>query len=453
MSLLLDIGYLVAAILATPWLVYRLVARGDARELASRFGFKLGGETAGSIWLHGSSAGEIALLAPLVELIEQSEVGGPIVISAYSSTGLVAARRSFPNHRVIVFPFDLSFVVKRVFAHFAPRLVVIVESEFWPNFLRLAHRRGIPVVVVNGKISEQSRRRYARLPILAEHLRRLDLLGVQTADHAEKFRSLRVPVARIHTTGNMKYDSVLRPEDSDTVRALRQRFGFAHDNIVVIGGSLHDREDAALIASFGTIRSVHSNVRLILVPRYPADCDRAEELLRAAGFAFVRKSLLDESPDRSLSADEVMVVDTVGDLRMLYGVADIAFVGGSLFYRGRSKGGHNLMEPAAFGVPVLFGPYNVSFAETARALGEEGGGFEVGDAASLKDVLENLVGDNALRVRSGQLARAVMESRRGATRKNFELLLPLLDADSSLCLRDRDRNSTMPPTLSDPDSP
>jgi 3-deoxy-D-manno-octulosonic-acid transferase len=452
-SLLLDIGYLFAAILATPWFVYRLLARGDAHDLASRFGFRLGPRLSGSIWLHGSSAGEIALLAPLVELIEQSDVGYPIVISAYSSTGLAAARRTFPDHTVIVFPFDVSFVVRRVFAYFQPRLVVIVESEFWPNFLRLAHRRHIPVVVVNGKISEQSRRRYARFPFLATHLRRLDLLGVQTAEHAERFRSLGVPADRLHTTGNMKYDSVVRPEDAGTARALRQRLGFADSDTVIIGGSLHEREDAALIEAFAGIRSAYSSARLILVPRYPADCDRAERLLYGAGFGFVRKSMLDGAPSRELQPDEVMIVDTVGDLRLLYGVANIALVGGSLFYRGGNKGGHNLMEPAVFGVPVLFGPYTASFAETARALSEEGGGFEIADQAALRQVLERLFEDAALRVRSGQRAREIIESRRGATRKNFELLLPLLDAGAPLRLRDLGRNSTMPPTLSDLDSP
>jgi 3-deoxy-D-manno-octulosonic-acid transferase len=251
----------------------------------------------------------------------------------------------------------------------------------------------------------------------------------------------------------MKYDLAVRPEDADAVRQLRRRYGFADDETIVIGGSLHDREDAALVAAFRDVRSTDSKLRLILVPRYPADCGRADHLLREAGCGCVRKSTLDESPDRALAPGDAMVVDTVGDLRLMYGIADIAFVGGSLFYRGGNKGGHNLMEPAVFGIPVLFGSFNVSFADTARALRAEGGGFEVADQASLTSVLGNLVRDRAFRVRSGQLARQVIDSRRGATQKNFELLLPILDASFSPRLRDGDRNSTMPPTLGDLDSP
>jgi len=452
-SLLLDIGYLVAALLAIPWFAYRFLARGDTRNLALRFGFGLGAETQDSIWLHGSSAGEIALLVPLVELIERSGAECPIVISAYSSTGLAAARKSFSRHRVIVFPFDLSFVVKRFLARLRPRLIVIVESEFWPNFLRLAHRRGVPVIVVNGKISEQSLRRYARLRIFAAQLRQLAALGVQGEVHAARFRSLGVPAERIRTTGNMKYDLAAYPNDVAAIRASRQRFGYADSDIVIIGGSVHDREDAMLIAVFVEIRAVHPNVRLIIVPRYPADCGRAEQLLRTAGCNTIRKSTLDASPEPAVAADDVMLVDTVGDLRFLYGFADIAFVGGSLFFRGGNKGGHNLMEPAVYGIPVLFGPYNTSFAETARALDAAGGGFEVVDQRSLQSVLESLVCDATLRARSGRIAKNVIDSRRGATRQNFELLLGFLDPGIVRRLRDPGRNSTMPPTLSDPDSP
>lgn len=430
-SLLLDISYLVAAIVTSPWLIYRLFARGDARELMSRFWLRAGKRVSGSIWLHGSSAGEISLLVPLVALIEQSHVDCKVVISAYSSTGLAAARRAFPNHRVVVFPFDFSFVVRRVFDHLQPQLIVIVESEFWPNFLRHAQRRQIPVVVVNGKMSSHSHRRYARLPFLAKHLRRLNLLAVQSEDHARRFKSLQVPVDRIHTTGNMKYDSVVQPKDGNTATALRHRYGFTANDTIVIGGSLHDGEDAALVAAFTELVCAHPNLRLIVVPRYPADSGRAEVHVQAAGFRAVRKSTLDDSRARAPAADEVLVVDTVGELRLLYGLADIAFVGGSLFYRGRNKGGHNLMEPAVFGIPVLFGPHNVSFADTARALTVEGGGFEVTDQASLQAALGNLIGNDSLRRRSGQLAKKVIDSRRGATRSNFELLLPLLDSTSS----------------------
>jgi len=449
---LIDLFYLLSAIVASPWFVYRLVARGDWPLLRARFRAPLGEATRGAIWLHGSSAGEIALLVPVVKWLEGHQPATPIVISAYSSSGIAAARKAFVGHHVMVFPFDLSFVMRRVFRALDPRLVVVVESEFWPNFLACAHRRRVPVALINGKISERSRRAFLRINAVTRLIRELAMLGVQSDVHALRFRSLQVPSERIHVTGNMKYDLAKPPASATEAGERRAGLGLGQSEVVIIGGSVHEREDEALIMSFVAIRREHSDARLIIVPRYPADARRVSQLLQKVGLEPILRSVTKAQAKAMRSRDAVLVVDTIGELRAMYGVADIAFVGGSLFFRGGSKGGHNLMEPAVYGIPVLFGPHHSSFAETASVLENSGGGIEVADERALTISLHQLIDDDAERHRRGQAAARAIALRSGATQKNLDLLAALLNAPADERLRVFDRDSTMPPTSSYRDS-
>ena len=450
MSVLLDLIYLLAALIASPWVVYRLFVRGDRRSLAARFGAGLGDAVHGSIWLHGSSAGEIALLVPLVDRLERSGVTNPIVISAYSATGYSAARKAFPGRRVIFFPFDLSFIVRRIFNRLDPRLIVIVEAEFWPNFLRQAARRSIPVAIINGKMSDKSFRFHARTRLVPALLRGLELVAVQTDVYESRLLALGFPRERLRVTGNMKYDLAGAPEQAQDVRELRARFGYEDDDVVIIGGSVHDREDEALIVAFEKLVAKRASAGLVLVPRYPRDAARIEQLAAARGLTAVRKTAVDQGSAAAPGTEGIFIVDTVGELRALYGIADIAFVGGSLFFRGSNRGGHNLMEPAVLGLPVVFGPYNFSFADTARELVTSGGGFEVGNVDALVDVLQRLLDEAALRDDAGRRARDVVVQGRGATQRNFDLLMPLVDAANGR-LPASGLGPTMPPAMSDLD--
>ncbi len=450
MSVLLDLIYLLAALTASPWIVYRLFMRGDRRSLAARFGAGLGDAVHGSIWLHGSSAGEIALLVPLVDRLERSGVSNPIVVSAYSATGYSAAHKAFPGRRVIYFPFDLSFVVRRFFRRLDPRLIVIVEAEYWPNFLRTAARGKVPVAIINGKMSEKSFRFHARTRLVPALLRRVELVAVQTHAYGQRLLALGFPRERLRVTGNMKYDLTSAPEQVADSRELRARLGYADDDVVIIGGSVHEREDEALIVAYEKLVARHAGTGLVLVPRYPRDAERVEQFAATRGFSVARKTAVDRGDTPAPGTAKIFVVDTVGDLRALYGIADIAFVGGSLFFRGSNRGGHNLMEPAIFGLPVIFGPYNFSFADTAAELVTVGGGFEVRDVDALVDVLQRLLDDPTLRAGAGSRARDVIAQRKGATQRNFDLLLPLIDAANGR-LPASAVGPTMPPAMSDLD--
>jgi 3-deoxy-D-manno-octulosonic-acid transferase len=449
-SILLDFIYLLAALLASPWIAYRLIAKGDWRGLSARFGVGLGSPLRQSIWLHGSSAGEVALLVPLVRLLDEGAVSSPIVVSAYSATGIAAARKTFPTRRVVVFPFDLSFVVDRVLKRVDPAVIVIVESEFWPNFLLAAARRGVPVVVVNGKVSARSSRLYSHTRLIPRLLSQLRLLAVQSDEYARRMSELGVPEGRIRVTGNMKFDLVHEPEDSERSRLQRALLGYRPDSIVVIGGSVHENEDAALVDAIRALAAGREDIGLVLVPRYPRDAGRVEQLVAAAGLMAVRKTAIDRGECTPPGTSGVLLVDTVGELRQLYGIADVAYVGGSLFYRGSNRGGHNLMEPAVQGVPVVFGPYHESFKDAAAELIDAGGGFEVRDATELLATLRRLVDDEDLRSSCGQRAAGVIAARQGATEANFELLIDVL-ARAGIRLPARTVSPTMPPALSDAD--
>jgi 3-deoxy-D-manno-octulosonic-acid transferase len=401
------------------------------------------------LWLHGSSVGEVGLLKPLIALLEREMPQIPLVISSHTQTGVTAALAAYPQHRVVVFPLDLSFVVRRFLRRLKPRLVIIVESELWPNFLLVTRRRGIPAVVVNGRMSAKSFDIYRRTHLIARAIRAFRILAVQSEEHAARFRALGVPAEAIRVTGNMKYDLAVPPVNDARRRDLRDAFGYTPDDVLVIGGSLHAGEDKALLQAFRALPADTLSA-LMLVPRYPADADAVAQNVLETDLTPVLKSDVDSGTRRPPGRGGVLVVDTVGELGGLYAAADIAFVGGSLYYRGANKGGHNLMEPAAHGLPVLFGMYNFSFKDTVEDLLAARAGVLVRNVAELTDALARVVSDRVEREAIGVRARAVVLRGRGATASNYALIAELLDACEP-CLQPPSTNRTMPQATSDLD--
>ena len=451
MGLLLNLVYLTGAIFASPWIFYRLLFRGDWKGLSERFGMNLGPELQDSIWLHGASAGEIALLRPLVTRIERDMPATPLLISAYSSTGLAAARQAFPQHHVILFPVDLTFVVARFLKRFNPSLIVIVESDFWPNFLAFAQRNRTPVAVINGKMSRRSYQRYARMKGFVKLLRKITVFAVQSSEQSDRLTELGIDAARVIVTGNMKYDLADSRRADARLDELRESLSYEVADVVIIGGSVHEREDAALLDAYLDLRSRNIAAALIIVPRYPRDAARVLQLVKSRGERAVLKTAVDSGEATAPGSSGVLVVDTLGELRQLYAVADIAFVGGSLFFRGANKGGHNLMEPAILARPVVFGPYHASFKDTVRELLAADAAIEIDDAEGLTRSLQALAGDPERRTTMGDRARAVVLQGQGATQRNYELLMPLVLQDRESLLV-QPIESTMPPAVGDTDT-
>jgi 3-deoxy-D-manno-octulosonic-acid transferase len=280
-------------------------------------------------------------------------------------------------------------------------------------------------------MSAKSHRAHARTRLIPHVLAQLDLVAVQTAEHGERLRALGVAPQRIDVTGNMKYDLAPPAQDEAATRALRRALGYEDGDVVVIGGSLHEREDEALLDAYARAQA-SGPAALIVVPRYPADADAVVQHAAERGYRAVRKTAIDRGTEAPPGRAGVLVVDTVGELGRLYAIADAAFVGGSLFFRGANKGGHNLMEPAIAAVPVLFGPYNFSFKETVEDLLAADAGRLVRDADELAAALAELVGSAELRRELGARAQRVVRAGQGATARNFRLLDRLLRAGSAV---------------------
>ncbi len=442
----LDLLYAVTLVILSPWVLVMLLLRPSFRAgLGARFRPDLEPEPGRTtVWLHGSSAGEIDLLRALVGPIEALPGKPRIVISAFSISGYTVAKKAFPGHEVIYFPADFSFVVRRFLAVIDPTVIVLVEAEFWPNFIASVHRRGTPLCVVNARMSEKSFRRAKRLHFISRVLSRVDLIATQTDEDAERLRELGVGAERLHVTGNMKYD-LCEAGDPDEVhklrRQLREQYGAKDDVPVLIGGSVHRGEDRALLSVYRSLVETGRELHLVIVPRYPADAATVIGELDDLGLAGVRKTEL-ETGNAPLAANQVIVVDTMGELRRFYTMSDIAYVGGSLHYRGSNKGGHNLMEPAVLGLAVLFGPYNYSFRETVRALLAAGGGAQVRDEDELRAELGKLLDDPSFRAEMGRRARLVVLDSRGAAGQNLQLLRDYLPADTTP--RDSTSNQGIP---------
>ncbi len=427
--LILDLAYLLVFVLTLPlWLLLFVVKPAFRAGLRKRFVPGDDGRAVdNTIWLHGSSAGELDLLRPLLGRIEEKFPDNNIIISAFAVSGYTYAKKSFPNYRVIYFPADLAFIIRRFFRVLDPILIVIVESEFWPNFFAAANRANIPLCVLNGKMSARSFRSHQRTGLIPWALRKVSLFAVQTEDHAARIRNLGVSAMSVHVTGNMKYDLGVDTEGSEERQELRSQYGVREDMPVWIGGSIHRGEDQALAWAQKKLVSDGYRLQLVIVPRYPAEAPTVVDVCKEHGLTAVRKTAMSGSGDAVFSDPmSVLIVDTIGDLKRYYSMSDIAYVGGSLHFRGSNKGGHNLMEPAILGVAPLFGPYNFSFQETVKVLLDGNAGRLVHDQHEIVGTLKEFLDNAGAAAAMGARARQVILDNRGATDLNFALLEPYI---------------------------
>ncbi len=427
MPLLLDAAYLFVLILLSPWLLYRAWRTGRYRHGLRD---KLLGLSSISnqqsalvnrpVWFHGVSVGEIHLLRQVIAAFRQRYPRWPVVVSTTTDTGFEEARKCFPDLSVIHFPFDFSWAVRRTLQAVDPALIVLAEGELWPNSLLAARQRGVPVAVINGRMSPRSLRRYRRLGPLSRWLvRQIKLLAMQTDAYAAAVRDLGADAEQVQVTGSVKFDGVTTDRHNPRTEALRQLFEVSANDLVWIAGSTQAPEEQIVLDIYHRLRPAHSNLRLFLVPRQKDRFDEVAKLLERAGLPFTRRSsILDPR-------SSVVLIDSIGELGALWGLADVAFVGGSLDGR---RGGQNMIEPAAYGAAVVFGPHVWNFRNVATRLVEAGGACQVADAAELERVTARLLGDVEERRRLGTAARDYVLRQQGATEKTIDLLGQLLGA-------------------------
>ena len=410
-SVLLRLGLLAYM----PAFLARRRRAGYGHDLAQRFG-RLGDglPTEPRCWVHAVSVGESAAAVPLVEAIHRRWPELGIVVSTITPTGarIVADRLAGTAvHRY--FPLDLPGPVRRALEAARPRFFIAIETELWPNFLRALARRRIPSMIANGRISDRSFRRYLRVRWLMRRvLADISVFAMQSEEDARRIVALGAPPSRVVVTGNLKSDLVPEAEPADA--AWRERLGLDATDRLWIAGSTHRGEEAIVLDVFLRARARCPRLSLLVAPRHPERAAEVEDLIRERGLTPARRSRL---PD-GRAPGAVVILDTVGELAALYGLAEVVFVGGSLV----PIGGHNLLEPAMQGKPVLYGPHTSNFREGAERLQRSGGGIVVKDGLELERELSLLLEDHELARRTGDAARAAFAGRAGAVHATLELI-------------------------------
>jgi 3-deoxy-D-manno-octulosonic-acid transferase len=371
------------------------------------------------LWLHAVSVGEVMAATPLARELLARRPDLPLLVSTVTDTGRAVAEQRLPAGRFVFFPLDFGWAVGRALDRLQPRLVLLTETELWPNFLAACAGRGIPVAVINGRISPRSFPRYRRVRRwFGRVLSDVRLFCMQTAQDAERILLLGAPADRVRVVGNLKYD-LAAPGATSDVAAVRARLRLPPDRRLIAGGSTHRGEEEILLEAFRNLSRSRRDLCLLLAPRHPERLEEVERLVRRLGLSWVRRS---ELPAKPLDGVSVILLDTMGELALLYAAAAVVFIGGSLI----PHGGQNMLEPAAVGRPVLHGPHMGNFAEMRDLFREAGAAMQVDGAAALLEKLAMLLDDPALAERMGRAGRQIVETHRGATRRTADLVEALL---------------------------
>lgn len=416
----------LALILSSPYWLYQFLRHGKyGRGFSERLGgvpARLGTSTVRVIWIHAVSLGEVLAVSRLVAEMRQAFPQHRIVVSTTTDTGQDLARKRFGKENVFYFPMDFTFAIRPYLRALKPELVILAETEFWPNFLRLVASSGAGIAVVNARISDRSWPRYLRFRgALKKMLARVDLFLAQTPQDADRLQSIGADPTRIHVAGNLKFD-VPVSSTPVIVETLRQSLTAEKAFPVLVCGSTVEDEERPLLKAFENLRVGHPRAVMILAPRHPERFDAVANLVKELGIVLHRRSEWHDEP----LAGNVLLVDTIGELAALYGLADIAFVGGSLVPRG----GHNIIEPAQHGVAIVTGNHTENFRDIVGLFRSHDAVRIVG-LAELPLTLMQLAENTAERIALGRRARETMQSQMGATAKTLDALRGLLKRDSA----------------------
>jgi 3-deoxy-D-manno-octulosonic-acid transferase len=442
-------------ILTLPYWLLQMMRHGKYRAgLAQRFGAVpsalLDRREGSALWVHAVSVGEVVASSAVIRALQEKFPSHRVFISTTTSTGQKLASQRFGPENVFYFPIDFAFAIQPYLTALRPVLVVVAETEFWPNFLRLAKRSGARVAVINCRISDRSLPGYKRfrfwLPkLLGRTLANVDLFLAQTDEDRRRLIEIGAEESKITVAGNLKFDIAARPSPS-IVASLRESFGDSGAQPVLVCGSTLEDEEGALLSAFRSILANHPKAVMILAPRHPERFSEVAELVEKLGFRMWRRSLWragrpdsetsngqnstaetsppENSPPEPL-AGGVFLLDSIGELASLYSLATVAFVGGSLVPRG----GHNILEPALYGVPIVTGNHYENFRDMVNFFAARNAVRIVG-LAELPLVFIELIDSEKQRTTLGRNALAALESQRGATDRTVSALLALMEAPS-----------------------
>jgi 3-deoxy-D-manno-octulosonic-acid transferase len=439
-SWLLNAVYLAALIVFTPLLFWQSLRTGKYRTgyrekflglVPRRHG------NAQCVWIHAVSVGEVHLLATLLTELRRKHSNWDIVVSTTSRAGFELAQKKYADLTVFYCPLDFSWAVRTAMRRVRPSLLVLAELELWPNLIPAAKEQGAGVAIINGRLSDHSFPRYRRIrPLVRRVLQRIDLVAAQNAESAQRFCALGAPADRVHITGSLKYDGAQTDRNNPKTVALRKLASFADDDIVFLAGSTQDPEEQIAIDIFRQLAPQNPQLRLVLVPRHPERFDAVAKLLESSNLPWHRRSQLTSSTTRN-SRDptggrlqSILLVDTIGELSAWWGTAHIAFVGGSF----GSRGGQNMIEPAAYGAAVSFGPNTWNFRDIVTNLSAADAAVVVDNGAALEAFVRRCLDDPQFASQLGQRAQSLVRSQLGATARTTALLEALVDNSVACCI-------------------
>ncbi len=418
---LYDILLHLTLILTLPYFLFKAITTRKYREgLAERLGFikdeKTTGLVAPVVWFHAISVGETKAVLPVLKLFKKRNPGVKIVLSTVTQTGNRTAEADGKGlyDSLIYFPLDLSWTVESVINRIRPSAVVIVEKEVWPNFFRGLHKRGIPLVIINGAVSLKSFKRFTRFKFFfGEVFGMVSWFSARSKADLDRAVSAGVKPERAAYAGNIKFDMTPPAVEASKAALLENALGIKTGSTVIVAGSTHEGEEPIILGAFKRLKKDFPGLKLIIAPRHPERFAVVETIIKKTGLKYMRRS------GAGVDNADVVLLDTVGELIGVYSFAAIAIVGGSLV---TGLQGHNLLEPALFAKPVVYGPYVESCQEMAELLEEAGGGVRVRGEDVIYNTLKGFLSDPAIRQKAGQSALAVVAANRGAAERTVEII-------------------------------
>lgn len=370
-----------------------------------------------AIWVHAASVGEVVAASPIVRELKKRYPEQMVVVSVVTATGHKMAQSIIPEaDGHIFFPVDIPVITNRIVKIVDPEIIILIETELWPNFLRIAWKKKIPVMMMNGRISDRSMRRYSLVKHYTKKmLNQIRLLCMQSSFDVEHIIAMGANPARVIITGNTKYDQTYATVSPEECAALKKEFHFEGRGPVIVCGSTHSGEEEILMRTFARLMKVYPDLCVILTPREITRAPGVKSHVEANGFSVIRRSEMGTKDDDG-RFHQVVILDTIGELGRLYSIADVVFVGGSLV----KIGGHNILEPAAHGKPIVVGSYMFNFKEIFELLGKRGVCLMVKNEEELDQTLRSLLAHPEKMKEMGEEALRVVHENRGATQRNIE---------------------------------
>ena len=411
---------LLPFILLRLWIKNRKIPNG-LQFWYERLGFNLRPCSPGGIWVHAVSVGESLIAIPLIKLIQQRYPTLPITVTTGTVTGAERIRAGLKNITQLYFPYDLPLILRKFFKVLQPKLLILLETELWPNLLEACQLYQVPVALVNARLSERSARSYRRIfPITQKMLKGVNIIAAQFQADADRFINLGFPAERLHITGSIKFDLTLPLQLNEQAQRWRNLWG--KNRPVWIAASTHTGEEELILQAFTEARRFHPDLLLVSIPRHVDRAPQLQQLYSSIYKVAKRSDYNEKNEDAEMSAVDIFIGDTMGELLIFYAAADLAFVGGSLVERG----GQNPLEPAAIGLPILSGPYTFNFATITEQLEQRNAEIKVNNMTELAEQVTSLLSNPQQRQQMGGEAKKFVTENKGSVLKQMKLIEDLL---------------------------